>query len=51
MLVKARVSSFLAGFAVAAGAALYQLRQDVLKSHDVLAQQVRPVRAHGRGAG
>eukprot|EP00195_Chlamydomonas_chlamydogama_P004847 CAMPEP_0202900998 /NCGR_PEP_ID=MMETSP1392-20130828/12646_1 /ASSEMBLY_ACC=CAM_ASM_000868 /TAXON_ID=225041 /ORGANISM="Chlamydomonas chlamydogama, Strain SAG 11-48b" /LENGTH=66 /DNA_ID=CAMNT_0049587479 /DNA_START=92 /DNA_END=292 /DNA_ORIENTATION=+ len=35
-LLRVRVTSFLVGFGVAAGFALYQLRQDVLKSHEVL---------------
>jgi hypothetical protein len=39
-LLRVRISSFLAGFGVAAGLGLYQLRQDVLQSHEVLAQQV-----------
>eukprot|EP00884_Botryococcus_braunii_P007406 jgi/Botrbrau1/16667/Bobra.0068s0083.1 len=43
VLVRARVSSFLAGFAVAAGLALYQLRQDIWESHRVLAAQAETV--------
>jgi hypothetical protein len=40
VVLRARVISFLAGFAVAGGFALYQLRQDVWESHRVLAAQV-----------
>ena len=42
MLVRARVVSFLSGFAVAGCIALYQLRQDIWESHKLLASQVRP---------
>ena len=41
MLVRARVVSFLSGFAVAGCIALYQLRQDIWESHKLLASQVR----------
>ena len=40
MLVRARVVSFLSGFAVAGCIALYQLRQDIWESHKLLASQV-----------
>lgn len=40
MLLKIRITSFLTGFAVASALGLYQLRQDVLHSHEVLAAQV-----------
>lgn len=40
MLVRARVVSFLSGFAVAGSVALYQLRQDIWESHRLLASQV-----------
>ena len=42
MLVRARVVSFLSGFAVAGSVALYQLRQDIWESHRLLASQVGP---------
>ena len=41
MMFRARLSSFLAGFAVASGFAIYQLRSDVRDSHKLLAEQVR----------
>ena len=41
MIFRARLSSFLAGFAVASGFAVYQLRNDVRESHALLAEQVR----------
>lgn len=40
MLVRARVVSFLSGFAVAGCICLYQLRQDIWESHKLLASQV-----------
>lgn len=40
-MFKARASGFLVGFGVASGFALYQLRQDVLKSHQAMLLQVR----------
>merc|ERR1712087_194142 len=39
MIFRARVSSFLAGFAIASGFAVYQLRSDVRESHALLAEQ------------
>jgi len=39
MIFRARLSSFLAGFAVASGFAVYQLRNDVRESHALLAEQ------------
>ena len=39
MIFRARVSSFLAGFAIASGFAVYQLRSDVRESHVLLAEQ------------
>lgn len=47
MLVRVRVGSFLAGFAVASGLALLQIRQDVISSSDFLAAQVRAGRVLG----
>ncbi len=41
MIFRARLSSFLAGFAIASGFAVYQLRSDVRESHKLLAEQVR----------
>jgi hypothetical protein len=41
MLLRIRITSFLAGFGLAGGAALWQLRQDVQKSHEFLAEQAR----------
>jgi hypothetical protein len=38
--LKIRLTSFLTGFAVAGGLAMYQVRQDVLKGTDFLAAQV-----------
>ena len=43
MLLKVRLTSFLVGFGVASGLALYQLRNDVLQSHNVLTHQVNTV--------
>jgi hypothetical protein len=40
--LKIRLTSFLTGFAVAGGLAMYQVRQDVLKGTDFLASQVLP---------
>ena len=40
ILFRARLSSFLAGFAIASGFAIYQLRNDVHESHVALAEQV-----------
>ena len=40
MLFRARVVSFLSGFAVAGCIALYQLRQDVWESHRLLSAEV-----------
>jgi hypothetical protein len=41
MLWRVRVGSFLAGFAVASGFALIQIRQDVINSSEFLSGQVR----------
>jgi len=38
-LVRARLSAFLCGFALAGGFAVYQLRKDVWDSHKMLAEQ------------
>jgi len=43
MLMRARLSSFLAGFAVASGYAIYQLRNDVQESHLALTEQAQGV--------
>jgi len=43
MMFRARLSSFLAGFAVASGFAIYQLRSDVRDSHKLLAEQAEGV--------
>lgn len=43
MLLRIRLTAFLAGFGLAGGLALYQIRQDVQNSHDFLAAQVRLV--------
>ncbi|GMH37314.1 hypothetical protein BSKO_05187 [Bryopsis sp. KO-2023] len=40
MLFRIRLTSFLAGFAVAGGLALYQLQHDVKKSHAIIAGEV-----------
>ena len=40
-LLRVRVTSFLVGFGVAAGLALYQLRQDVVQSHLEIKDAVR----------
>ena len=39
-LFRVRATSFLAGFGLAAGLGLYQLRQDIISSHEVLSRQV-----------
>mmetsp|Transcript_8399 Transcript_8399/g.20948 ORF Transcript_8399/g.20948 Transcript_8399/m.20948 type:complete len:82 (-) Transcript_8399:412-657(-) len=44
MLLRIRVTSFLTGFGVCAGLALYQLRQDIKKSHDVMSHQAEAYR-------
>ena len=41
MIFRARLSSFLAGFAVASAFAVYQLRNDVRESHSLLSEQVK----------
>lgn len=41
MLLRIRLSSFLAGVAVAGSFSLYQIRQDIQKSHELLSAQVR----------
>lgn len=41
MLLRIRLSSFLAGVAVAGTFSLYQIRQDIQKSHELLSAQVR----------
>ena len=46
-LLRARVSAFLAGVAVAGVVGVYQLRGDVAEGHARLAEQVGPGR-HGR---
>ena len=51
MLLRIRITSFLAGFGVAAGLALYQLRQDILKSNATIAAQVGAVRAAAEALG
>ena len=38
-MVRARVNSFLCGFALAGGFAIVMLRQDVKRSHELLAEQ------------
>jgi len=40
-VLRARVSGFLAGFAVASAASLYLLQRDVWASYQVLSEQVR----------
>ena len=47
MLLRVRLTSFLAGVALAGSAALYQLRQDIWDSHSILAAQVPPERSTG----
>jgi hypothetical protein len=42
-IFRARLSSFLAGFAVASGYAIYQLRNDVQESHLALIEQAQGV--------
>lgn len=49
MLYRVRISSFLAGFGICAAFALYQLRQDVLKSHTVIASQADEYKAKLEG--
>uniref|UniRef100_A0A7S2Z8H9 Uncharacterized protein n=1 Tax=Chloropicon laureae TaxID=464258 RepID=A0A7S2Z8H9_9CHLO len=49
MMFRARLSSFLAGFAVASGFAIYQLRSDVRDSHKLLAEQAEGDWAKTRG--
>ena len=39
MLLRVRVTSFLAGVALAGSAALYQLRKDIWDSHTILQSQ------------
>ena len=41
MLLRIRLSSFLAGVAVAGTFSLYQIRQDIQRSHELLSAQVR----------
>lgn len=41
MLLRVRLSAFLAGFGTAAGIALYQLRKDMTEAHSVTTAQVR----------
>lgn len=41
MLLRIRLSSFLAGVAVAGAFSLYQIREDIQKSHELLSAQVR----------
>jgi len=41
MLLRIRLSSFLAGVAVAGSFSLYQIRQDIQRSHELLSAQVR----------
>lgn len=43
-MFRARASGFFVGFGVAGVLAAYQLRQDILKSHEVLVIQVRVLR-------
>jgi hypothetical protein len=49
MLLRVRVSSFLAGFGLASAAALWQLRTDIITSSEYLAAQVRASRGGGGG--
>ncbi|KAL6760901.1 hypothetical protein V8C86DRAFT_1807021 [Haematococcus lacustris] len=44
-LLRVRVSSFLAGFGVCAGVALFQIRQDIMKSHAVISGQAEEYRS------
>ncbi|KAF8066229.1 hypothetical protein HT031_002551 [Scenedesmus sp. PABB004] len=44
MSLRTRASSFLAGFAVAGGAAFYQLHRDLTSSSEYLAAQAREAR-------
>ncbi|DBA86767.1 TPA: hypothetical protein ACH3X1_016656 [Trebouxia sp. C0004] len=39
MLLRIRLSSFLAGVAVAGSFSLYQIRQDIQRSHELLSAQ------------
>lgn len=41
MLVLLAAGSFLTGFGICAGIALYQIRQDIKDSHEVVVSQVR----------
>ena len=49
MLWRTRVTSFLAGVAIAGSLALYQLRQDLWDSHAILAAQVWNSSVRDRG--
>jgi hypothetical protein len=40
-LMRVRITSFLAGFGIASGLALYQIRQDVVTSHAEVTASVR----------
>eukprot|EP00798_Chlamydomonas_sp_ICE-L_P018715 gene18716-25238_t len=44
-LLRVRLTSFLVGFGVAGGLGMYQLRQDVLTSHEVLSRQADEYRS------
>lgn len=49
MLLRVRVTSFLCGFAVAGAAAMAAIRQDVLRSADLVAGEARRSRAELEG--
>eukprot|EP00976_Prorocentrum_cordatum_P112480 1195539-Prorocentrum_minimum.AAC.3 len=40
-MLQSRITSFIGGFAIASGFALYSVRHDIWASHNVLAAQVR----------
>eukprot|EP00793_Prasinoderma_coloniale_P005706 PRCOL_00004180-RA len=40
-LLRARITAFLAGFGVAGGGAMYQLRKDVWSSHEMIDARVK----------
>jgi hypothetical protein len=44
MLLKARLSAFISGAAIAGAFAVFKLRQDLLDSQEVLLDQVREAR-------
>ena len=50
-LLRARLSSFLSGFAVAGGLCMYQLRSDVWASHEILEGRINAQGSEGESLG